>query len=45
MRLTLEDIRQGVLALASHTGWSLADILAQPVREFMFWIDGLPRDG
>ncbi|MDD0912031.1 hypothetical protein [Xylella fastidiosa] len=45
MRLTLEELRQGVLALASHTGWSLVDILALPTREFLFWIDGLPRDG
>jgi len=32
-----------VLALASHTGWSLAEILALPTSRFLWWVAGLPR--
>jgi len=32
-----------VLALARHTGWALAEIRQMPVREFLWWIEGLPR--
>nr|DAV41257.1 MAG TPA: hypothetical protein [Caudoviricetes sp.] len=32
-----------MLALASHTGWSAAEILAMPSSVFVWWIEGLPR--
>lgn len=36
------QIRQGTLALAGHTGWSLAEISALTVSRFIWWIEGLP---
>jgi len=32
-----------VLALASHTGWSEAEIMAFRVSRFVWYIDGLPK--
>ncbi|VXA84080.1 conserved hypothetical protein [Aeromonas veronii] len=43
-RLAPDYIRQGVLALASHTGWSLAEISALRTSRFIWWIKGLPKD-
>ena len=42
-RLSAKDCRRGVIALASHTGWSLAEILALPCYELMEWLDELPK--
>lgn len=35
----------GVLALASHTGWGLAEIEAMTPERLMWWIEGLPTYG
>ncbi len=41
--LSADFIRQGTLALASHTGWSLTEILRLRASKFVWWIEGLPR--
>jgi outer membrane biogenesis lipoprotein LolB len=39
-------VRRGTLALASHTGgWAKEAIMRMPVSEFLWWLDGLPRQG
>lgn len=43
--LTLPQIRQGVLALAGHTGWALREIMTLRVSKFIWWIQGLPVHG
>ena len=42
--LTPGEIRQGALAIASHTGWSLSDIMGMRTSKFVWWIEGLPRN-
>nr|DAS58259.1 MAG TPA: hypothetical protein [Caudoviricetes sp.] len=37
-------MRAGALALASHTGWSCAEILAMRTERFVWWLEGLPRE-
>lgn len=39
-----DEIRRLTLALASHTGWSRAEILALRNSEFLWWVQGLPRE-
>lgn len=34
-----------MLALASHTGWQLSELKSLPVSEFVFYCEGLKRDG
>jgi hypothetical protein len=34
-----------VIALASHTGWSLAEISSMTTSMFLWWWDGLPKRG
>jgi hypothetical protein len=36
-------VRRGVLALASHTGWSLTEIEGLATSRFLWWIEGLPK--
>ncbi|QJB21761.1 hypothetical protein KNU94_gp23 [Xanthomonas phage FoX2] len=33
-----------MLALASHTGWSLAEISALRVSKLVWWLEGLPKE-
>jgi hypothetical protein len=37
-------VRNGTLALASHTGWSCAEIMGMRTSRFIFWLEGLPKD-
>nr|DAK58469.1 MAG TPA: hypothetical protein [Caudoviricetes sp.] len=32
-----------MLALASHTGWSCAEILAMRTGRFVWWLEGLAK--
>lgn len=38
-------MRQGVLALASHTGWAEREIMTMRVSRFVWWLEGLQKDG
>jgi hypothetical protein len=32
------------LSLASHTGWSQAEIFNMRTSRFLWWLDGLPKE-
>lgn len=43
-RLSAKDCRLGTITLASHTGWSRAEILALTCTELMEWLNELPKE-